>query len=121
MLVPTQLLSTFAAVRATPCWTTAGNVHPMGACQPKWPTTSATALATAPGVDGCGVEDLEPVRRQCPPFELDDRSLNPRSAYVDTKTQQSHLTSLTAKGPGMDAGGAPAGWTVSATGERRRS
>src|SRR5271170_4252527 len=49
MLVPIQLRSTLAAVRATPDWTTAGNVQPSGPCQPKWPTTSATAPATATG------------------------------------------------------------------------
>ena len=55
ILVPIQLGSTLAAVRATPFWTTAGKVQPSGPCHPKWPTTSATALATASGSEGWGV------------------------------------------------------------------
>ncbi len=53
-----QDLSTFAAVRATPCWMTAGKVTPIGAvpaASPNERTISATTAATAPGVEGDGV------------------------------------------------------------------
>ena len=56
--VPIQLVSTFAAVRATPCWMTAGNVTPTGSspdAAPNSATMWATTSATALGVDGCGV------------------------------------------------------------------
>ncbi|OIQ82877.1 hypothetical protein GALL_353380 [mine drainage metagenome] len=57
MLVPIQETSTFAALRATPCCTTAGKVTPTGvsAGRSNEPTTCATVRATAAGVEGCGV------------------------------------------------------------------
>ena len=53
--MPIHSLSTFAAVRVTPFFTTAGNVAPTGPFQSKWSTTSATTSATAFGVAGFGV------------------------------------------------------------------
>ena len=53
--VPIHCLSTLAAVKVAPFFTTAGNVQPTGPCQSKWSTTSATTSATAFGVAGFGV------------------------------------------------------------------
>jgi myo-inositol-1(or 4)-monophosphatase len=56
--VPIQLLSTFAALNATPCLITAGKVAPRMPVQPASRTSRATTFATASGVDGCGVRYL---------------------------------------------------------------
>src|SRR5690606_40457945 len=63
--VPIHDLSMLAAVRATPPVTTLGNVTPTGPVQPACSTICATVVATASGVDGCGVRILirSPTRR----------------------------------------------------------
>ena len=53
--VPIQLLSTFAALLATPFLMTAGNVAPSSPVHSASLTSRATTSATASGVDGLGV------------------------------------------------------------------
>ena len=77
--MPIQESSTFAAMRATPCWMTAGNVMPIGRSVDRWnePTTSATAAATAFGVAGCGVGTLNRSAANSPTTRLTGAALMP--------------------------------------------
>src|SRR4051794_12531573 len=53
--VPIHAGSMFAAVYATPAFTTAGNAHPTGPVYAAFAITSVTTGTTAAGVAGCGV------------------------------------------------------------------
>ena len=83
--VPSQALSTFAALWMTPWRTTPGNVTPTGPCHPKCSTSSATMGAIASGVAGCGVRILKRSAVSSPVAMRDRGGLHPRAADVDAE------------------------------------
>ena len=102
MLVPIQLESTLAAVRATPSRTTAGKVQPSGPLPAELPDHLGHHVGHCAGCRGPGCQHLVTLSGQAPHGQVDYGPLDAGTAYIDSESELGHgLILVTAAfGPG---------------------